>query len=68
MWLARGPVPRARVYYRYIMNGFLFRTKEAEQTLKTQNSGVVVKGDERISCIDWFGVIQKIIALDYLGS
>ncbi len=29
---------------------------------------MVVKGDERTSCIDWFGVIQKIIALDYLGS
>ena len=36
--------------------------------LKTQNSGVVVKGDESTGYIDWFGVIKKIIALDYLGS
>ena len=36
--------------------------------LKTQNSGVVVKGDESTGYIDWFGVVKKIIALDYLGS
>ena len=29
---------------------------------------MVVKGDERTGYIDWFGVIKKIIALDYLGS
>jgi hypothetical protein len=29
---------------------------------------VIVKGDERTGYIDWFGVIKKIIALDYLGS
>jgi hypothetical protein len=29
---------------------------------------VVVKSDEHIGYIDWFGVIKKIIALDYLGS
>jgi hypothetical protein len=28
---------------------------------------VVVKSDEHIGYIDWFGVIKKIIALDYLG-
>ncbi|GMY26981.1 Transposase-associated domain [Fagus crenata] len=68
LWLARGPDPRAQVYTKYCINGFLFRTKKAEKTLKTQNSGVVVKGDERTGYIDWFGVIKKIIALDYLGS
>ena len=36
--------------------------------LKTQNRGVVVKGDESTGYIDWFGVIKKIIALDYLVS
>ena len=35
--------------------------------LKTQNSGVVVKGHESTGYIDWFCVIKKIIALDYLG-
>ena len=29
---------------------------------------MVVKGDERTGYIDWFGVIKKIIALDYLES
>ena len=36
--------------------------------LKNQNSGVAVKGDESTGYIDWFCVIKKIIALDYLGS
>ncbi|XP_050255283.1 uncharacterized protein LOC126701217 [Quercus robur] len=66
--LARGPDSCARVYSQYTINGFLFRTKESEQMLKTQNSGVVVKGDESTGYIDWFGVIKKIITLDYLGS
>ena len=36
--------------------------------LKTKNNSVVVKGEESTRYIDWFGVIKKIIALEYLGS
>lgn len=33
--------------------------------MSTQNSGVVVKGDETTGNIDWYGVIRKIISLDF---
>ena len=36
--------------------------------LKTQNSSVVVKGEESTGYIDWFCIIKKITDLDYLES
>ena len=33
--------------------------------MSTQNSGVIVKGDERTGNIDYYGVIKKIIVLDF---
>jgi hypothetical protein len=36
-----------------------------ESKLSTQNSVVVVKGDESIGNMDWYGVIKRIILLDF---
>jgi hypothetical protein len=33
--------------------------------MSTQNSGVIVKGDVSTGNIDWYGVVQRIIALDF---
>ena len=44
--LARGPDRRANYYKGYITRGFRFHNQEREVHLKTQNSGVIVKGDE----------------------
>ena len=66
--LARGLDSCAWVCSLYTINGFLFRIKEGEQMLKTQNSSVVVKGERSTRYIDWFGIIKKIIVLDYLES
>ncbi|WVZ49340.1 hypothetical protein U9M48_000708 [Paspalum notatum var. saurae] len=63
--LSQGPDHRARVYNRCFINGFLFRTVHVENRLTTQNSGVVVKGDESTGNIDWYGVVKKIILLDF---
>lgn len=59
--LSRGPDHRVRVANRCSINGFLFRTTNVEKNLTTQNSGVVVQGEG----MDWYGVIKKIIALDF---
>lgn len=48
-----------------MVNGFLFRTARIENNLNTQNSGVVVRGDDSTGNIDWFGVIRKIVALEF---
>ncbi|XP_078161883.1 uncharacterized protein LOC144557217 isoform X2 [Carex rostrata] len=66
--LACGPDPRVRIYNRYLINGFLFRTKDAEENLTTQNSGVVVSSDASSGSVDWYGVIKKIIVLEYTGK
>jgi hypothetical protein len=39
-----------------------------EANYNTQNSGVVVKSDEKESNMDWYGVLQKVIALDFPGE
>jgi len=66
--LSQGPDDRARVFNRCFINGFLFRTVSAETSLITQNSGVLVKGDESTGNMDWYGVIKKIISLQFTGG
>ena len=63
--LSQEPDHRARVFNRCFINGFLFRTGDIEKNLTTQNSGVVVKGDVSAGNMDWYGVIKKIISLDF---
>jgi hypothetical protein len=63
--LAQGPDDRVRVFNCRFINHFLFRMNHVESKLSTQNSGVVVKGDESASNMDWYGVIKRIILLDF---
>ena len=65
--LAKGPDPRARVFNRCFINGFVFRTISTEKRLTTRNSGVCVKGDGSSDNMAWYGVITKIITLDFPG-
>lgn len=64
-YLSRGPDHRARVFNRCFINGFLFRVSSIENFLTTQNSGVFVKGDASTGNMDWYGVLRKIICLDF---
>ena len=63
--LSQGLDYRARVFNRCFINSFLFRTAHIEKNLTTQNSGVVVKGDDSAADVSWYGVIKKIYALDF---
>jgi hypothetical protein len=65
--LARGPDEIARVFNRCFINATLFRTVSAETSLITQNSGVLVKGDESTGNMDWYGVIKKIMSVQFTG-
>jgi hypothetical protein len=51
-----------------VIHDFFFRTTTVEANYNTQNSGVVVKSDEKESNMDWYGVLQKVIALDFPGE
>ncbi|XP_028057181.1 uncharacterized protein LOC114261174 [Camellia sinensis] len=68
MNLARGLDYRVTRYNGCIINGIRFRTQDCDMYRKTQNSGVVVKGDHKGKPIDFYGVIREIIELKYLGG
>ncbi|XP_042950023.1 uncharacterized protein LOC122282129 [Carya illinoinensis] len=66
--LACGPDPLVARYASCIMNGIRFHTKELEGHHRTQNSGVVVHGDHEGVPVDFYGVLQDIIELRYMGQ
>lgn len=64
--LACGPDRDVNSYSGCIVNGIRFHTKDREANLKTQNSGVVVKGDYESQDKDFYGVLVDIIELEYI--
>ena len=66
--LSRGPHHHVRVFNRSFINGFYFRTASIEGSLNTQNSGVAVKGTDSSASMEWYGVIKKILTLDFPGE
>lgn len=66
--LSRGPDHRPRTMSRCHINNWLFRTYEVERSLVTQNSGVLVKGDDSTGNMNWYGVIRQIISLEFAGE
>ena len=78
-WLARGPLRNVRRYSGYLVKGYRFHTLEREETLKTQNSGLVVtvEGANYASSrdrrpvdgvINFYGKLNDIIELNYSGQ
>jgi hypothetical protein len=63
--LSQGPDPRARVLNRVHINNWLFQTAAIEKSLVTQNSSVLVKGDESTGNMTWYGVTRNIISLEF---
>ncbi|GLU06513.1 hypothetical protein SLE2022_235410 [Rubroshorea leprosula] len=77
-WLSKGPSDVALTYSGYLVNGLRFHTKTHEKNLKTQNSGVAVISNTRSYSsrkdnqpvegeINFYGVLQQIIKLNYSG-
>lgn len=62
--LSHSPNHQIRVLNTCSINGFHFRTKHVEKHLTTQNSGVLVKGDD----MEWYRVINRIIMLDFANE
>lgn len=56
---------RARTLHRCHINNWLFRTVDIEKSLVTQNSGVLVKGDPTTGNMCWYGVIKRMISLEF---
>ena len=66
--LAQGSDKRVTRLTACTINGHRFHTKDRETRKKSQNSGVVVQADHEGKMIDFYGVLDDIIELSYIGS
>ena len=67
--LAWGPARIANSFHTYFVNGFKFHTSTWSERRKTINSGVWVRGDGGdAGGVDYYGVLEKIVELEYSGS
>ncbi|XP_060201915.1 uncharacterized protein LOC132630351 [Lycium barbarum] len=64
--LAVSPDPLVHRYSTFMVNGFRFQTKEL--VIKTQNSGVLVRGDDSDPNKEYYGVLKDIYELSYVGN
>jgi len=63
--LACGPDSRVFRYTSYLINGWRFNVKDRDMYLKSQNSEVLVRGDENIGNLNYFSILIDIIELSY---
>ena len=63
--LARGPERRVTYYPGYYISGFRFHTLQRDENKKTQNSGIMVKGENQIDDVPWYGTLVDIVELRY---
>ena len=66
--LAQGSDHRARIVNRCHINNWLFRTSAIERNLITKNCGLLVRGYVTIGNMNWYGVIGRIISLEFPGQ
>ncbi|XP_042962594.1 uncharacterized protein LOC122296863 [Carya illinoinensis] len=66
--LACGPDRWVALYAACIINGKRFHTKSREIRWRSQNSGVLVTGDEATDNVDFYGVINDVVELHYMGG
>ncbi|XP_021862945.1 uncharacterized protein [Spinacia oleracea] len=64
--LVCGPSRVARRYAGYIVNGFRFHTNDRSENRKTQNCGIMVRGDDS-SDKEYYGVLGDIFEIHYPG-
>ncbi|XP_059650232.1 uncharacterized protein LOC132295992 [Cornus florida] len=67
-FLACGPKSLVIRYSGCIVNGIRFRTIDCDKHRRTQNSGVVVKGEHDSKEIDFYDVLVDVMVLNYLGE
>ncbi|VVA40648.1 PREDICTED: transposon CACTA, partial [Prunus dulcis] len=58
--LARGPERRVTYYPGYYISGFRFHTLQRDENKKTQNSGIMVKGENQVDDVPWYGTLVDI--------
>ncbi|XP_070047617.1 uncharacterized protein [Nicotiana tomentosiformis] len=66
--LAIGPGPVVHRYSILMVNGFRFQTKDLESIRKTQNNGVLVRGDDSDFKKEYYGVLEDIYEISYMRN
>ncbi|XP_071685419.1 uncharacterized protein [Lolium perenne] len=66
--LACKPDFRVRLYSACVVDNVRYHTVHRKKNIKTQNSGIVSKGDHDGNIIDFFGQLKSIIRLQYNSS
>ena len=77
--LALGPLEDALSFKSYIIRGFRFRTKEVDSRRKTQNSGVILKAEQKSYAsrkdsnplsgdVTFYGQLTDIIEIQYFNG
>ncbi|KAF7802613.1 uncharacterized protein G2W53_041724 [Senna tora] len=66
--LAIGPNKIANLYPMFMVNGFRFHTRARALGKKTQNSGVLVRGDDSDDSKEYYGVLEHVYELSYIGN
>lgn len=51
-----------------MVNGYKFHTQSRDYNRKSQNSGVVVYSDHATNLIDYYGKLQEVLEVEYLGQ
>ncbi|GJU78696.1 ribonuclease H-like domain-containing protein [Tanacetum coccineum] len=70
-WLARGPNNFVRRYSGYFVKGYHFHTNNHENSLKSQNSGVVVTvldSSNTQEVVSYYGSLKEVVKLNYSGK
>ncbi|KAF7800907.1 uncharacterized protein G2W53_044595 [Senna tora] len=66
--LAVGPLQKVRIYSTVMVNGYRFQTQDRALRRKTQNSGVLVKGDTSNTDKEYYGVLENVYELNYVEN
>ncbi|XP_045809328.1 uncharacterized protein LOC123903770 [Trifolium pratense] len=67
--MSYGPLKSVTCYNGIIVNGYRFHTKQNGQNKATNNSGVCVRGSiYGEHDIDYYGIIEEILELSYIGA
>ena len=66
--MAVGPFKIVHRYGIYIVNRFKFHARDRAIGRKSQNSGVLVKGDDTSADKEYYGVLEDIFELLYVGN
>ncbi|KAF7811959.1 hypothetical protein G2W53_032935 [Senna tora] len=66
--LAIGPDKIANLYPIFIVNRFRFHTRTRALGKKTQNSGVLVRGDDSDDSKEFYCVLEHVYELSYIGN